>query len=486
MNKRFLIYSCLIALLPAFSCNKVLEVKTVSDITNASYWKSPGDVTGYLTGIYALLRGTVNDKNYFNTTYYMEDRSDAFIAGLEGGMSTAWQQNLNSANAPNWLNYYNIIYHCNLLLKNAPGINFPNSTDRDRAMAETYFIRAYTYFWLVRTWSDVPLMLEPVASSNQQQPSRAAATDIMAQLLKDIDAAIALFPEGAFVNKSRASKPAAFTLKADALLWKAKVLKGNDADLQDALTALQQVESTAGLTLLDNFASIFATNNKANAEIIFSVYFKKDERSDMYGSQLKPRDIFVQDAINKNDIAAAKNGARSQYMPSPKFESMFTDAADKRKNASFIKAIGPNNKLIGVFDNKFRGTKDTDWFYDADIVIYRFAEIFLLKAEVLAALGRVSDAVTALNRTRTRAGIGNYAGPMDKTSVEKEILNERFRELWLEQKRWPDLLRFHYAGTINVYTEVPNLNGKNVPLYFPIPKAQIDLNPNLKQTAGYQ
>ena len=53
-------------------------------------------------------------------------------------------------------------------------------------------------------------------------------------------------------------------------------------------------------------------------------------------------------------------------------------------------------------------------------------------------------------------------------------------------QRWPDLLRFHAAGTINVYNEVPNLNGKNVPLYFPIPKTQIDLNPNLVQTDGYQ
>ena len=486
MNKRFLLYTFTSCLLLGSACNKVLDVKTVSDITNSSYWKSPGDVTGYLTGIYALMRGGNGDKNYFNTTYYMEDRSDAFIAGLEGGMSPAWQQNLNSANAPNWLNFYNIVYHCNLLLKNGGAIAFPNQTDKDRVMAETLFLRAYTYFWLIRAWGDVPLILEPVESSNQAEPVRTPAAEVMKQIIEDVDAAIALFPEAGFVNKSRASKPAAYTLKADALLWKAKVLKGSNADLEAALSALQQVEATAGLSLVDNFAQVFATNNRNNAEIIFSLHFKKDERSDMYGSQLKPRDIFVQDAQNKNDIAAAKNGARSQYMPSPKLEAVFSNPADKRKDASYIKAIGSNNQVIGVFDNKFRGTKDTDWFYDSDIIVYRFAEIFLMKAEALAALNRVPDAIIALNKTRTRAGIGAYSGATDKTTVEKEILNERFRELWLEQKRWPDLLRFNAAGTINVYNEVPNLNGKNVPLYFPIPKAQIDLNPNLVQTNGYQ
>lgn len=55
----------------------------------------------------------------------------------------------------------------------------------------------------------------------------------------------------------------------------------------------------------------------------------------------------------------------------------------------------------------------------------------------------------------------------------------------MELKRWPDLVRFHFGGTIDVYNEVPNLLGKNVPLFSPIPNTQIFLNPNLVQTDGY-
>jgi hypothetical protein len=480
MKKSF-IYICLGSLLLTAACDKVLDVDPVSDITNEGYWKSSGDVTGYLTGIYAQMREAFND------TYYLEDRGDAFVAGLEGGMSNAWQQNLNDANAPSWKAFYNLVHHCNLLLKYTPGISFPVQADKDRALAEAYFIRAYTYFWLIRSWGDVPLVLEPTENgSNPPQPSRAPMADVMRQILQDVDAALALFPESGFINKSRASKPACYTLKADALLWKAKVLKGGNQDLEAALAALLEVEKTSGLTLLDNFSQVFATINRNNNEVILSIHFQKDEKNGMYAKQLKPRDIFVQNAVNKNDIAYAKNGARSQYMPSSRIEALFDENPDdKRKNASIIKAIDPAGNIIGAFDNKYRGTRDGEWYYDSDIILYRLGEVFLLEAETLAALNRPGEAVAALNKVRMRAGTGGYEGATDKTSVEKEILNERFRELWLEQKRWPDLLRFHFSGVIDVYSEVPNLKGKRTPLYFPIPKSQIDLNPHLQQTQGY-
>jgi hypothetical protein len=294
-----------------------------------------------------------------------------------------------------------------------------------------------------------------------------------------------LFPESGFVNKSRASKPAAYALKADALLWKYKVLQGSDADLEGVLDAVNK--ATPGLDLEANFADIFATDKKKGKEIVFSLPFIRDEKSDHYSSRLKPRDIFVTGATNKTDVPYAKNGARSVYAPSPKLEAAFNvNASDKRKNVSIIKALGPGGTVIGVFDNKMRGTSYTDdRFFENDLVIYRFAELILFKAEALAALKRPLDAITELNKVRVRAGTGNYSGATDQTSVEKEILSERFRELYLELKRWPDLVRFHYGGTIDAHSEVPNMTA-TIPLFFPIPKAQIDINPNLLQTDGYQ
>jgi hypothetical protein len=479
MRKHFFIYtfitiSCLLA---SAGCKKVLDAPPVSSITNASYWKTEGDVTGYVTGIYADLR------NLLNTTLYFEDRSDVFVPGLEGSVTTAWAQNLTPSNAPNWINFYNLIHHCNLVLQHAPAIN-ANSPNIKRSMAQAHFIRAYIYFSLIRIWGDVPIVLQPTESAERELPSRAPASEVMTQILADIEAAIGLFPENGFQNKNKASKPAAYALKADALLWKNKVLNGTQADLEGVITAADQALAS-GVTLLQDFSKIHATDNRKNAEIIFSLYFFRDEKSDNYGSRLKPRDIFVASATNVALLPFAKNGARSVYAPSPQIMSLFA-ANDVRKSNSFITAVDATNKVMGVFDNKFRGTLyPDDRYFDNEIVVYRAAEMILFKAEALAALNRLAEAKTELEKVRLRAGTGMYTGPMDKVSFEKELFNERGREFWMEQKRWPDILRFHSGGTINAYEVVPNLVGKNVPLFSPIPDTQIFLNPNLEQTQGF-
>ena len=86
---------------------------------------------------------------------------------------------------------------------------------------------------------------------------------------------------------------------------------------------------------------------------------------------------------------------------------------------------------------------------------------------------------------RARAATGVYAGATDKPTVEMEMLNERGRELFFENKRWYDLVRFHTAGTINVYTYVPNLVGKTTPLYWPLNTTVLANNSKLTQTQGY-
>lgn len=467
-------------LLVMAGCKKMLDVDTISSIDSSSYWKAEGDVEAYITGIYSDFRGIMN------STYHFEDRGDAFIAGLEGSVSPAWEQNLNAQNAPNWINYYNLIYHCNLLLKNAPNIPFAQEARRNRLMAEAQTIRAYVYFLLMKSWNNVPIVLDAIESDSYDMPSRQPATEVTVQILSDLNSAISLFPDDGFVNKNRASKPLANSIKADVLLWKYKVLQGSTEDLQEALTA---VEHPIGRTsLVQPFADIFSTSNKLNAEIVMALRFMRDEKSDHYGSRMKPRDIFVATATNKDDLPFAINGARSVYSPSPKIEAAFNEnPTDTRRAASVIRALNTNGSTMGVFDNKFRGTQfPDDRFFDNDIILYRLGGLLLMKAEILAALDRPLEAIAELDKVRNRAGIGDYTGGTGKETVEREILKERFRELYFEFTRWHDLVRFHYAGTINIYQEVPNLASGNAPLFFPIPQAQIDINNNLAQTEGYE
>ncbi|TJZ59914.1 RagB/SusD family nutrient uptake outer membrane protein [Sphingobacterium olei] len=479
----------LLFLLPATvlsGCDGILDVEQESSIIGSGFWNTPDDVNAYLTGIYNTFRsgdGT-GAGGVMNTTFWLEDRGDSFEQGLESGVTNAWQQNLNNANAPNWLSIYELIQQCNMLLKYAPTITYVNTEDQDRAIAETLFIRSYMYFLLLRTYGDVPLELEPTESDDKPPLARAPANEVMAQVLADVEEALNRFPEG-LSNKTRVSKPAAHALKAEALVWKNKVLSGSTTDLENALVSIDA--ALQHVSLVADYKMIFATDNKRNSEILLSLHFQRDEKSDHYGSRLKPRNIFVQNAVNADLIPYALGGARSVYAPSQKLiEQLNEFPTDSRRDASIITAVNTNGSVIGVFDNKFRGTAySDDRHYDNDLIIYRWGGLQLTKAEILAALNRTQEAITALDLVRSRAKINGYGGSTTKANVERAILDEAFKELWFEQKRWPDLVRFHFGGTIDIYEEVPNLRDKTLPLFFPIPQIQIDLNPLLKQTEGY-
>ncbi|MGO3653617.1 MAG: hypothetical protein ACTJFN_04540, partial [Sphingobacterium sp.] len=87
MKSLIKLYLVIASMLLFSSCEKLLDLENVSDITNEDYWETQGDLESYLFGIYA------NYRNLNNTSSYFEDRGDSFIPGMEGGPSNAWNQN---------------------------------------------------------------------------------------------------------------------------------------------------------------------------------------------------------------------------------------------------------------------------------------------------------------------------------------------------------------------------------------------------------
>lgn len=467
------------------ACESQLEIDPISDISNANYWKDQSDVEGYLTGTYANFRSLID------RVTYGEDRGDALQPGSRGGVSRAHTQRLDDDNGYDWKVIFTNLHHVNLILKHAPGIGFGDQNLKNRILAQAYTMRAHDNMLLLQMWGDAPIALEPTESYDKgNKLSRSPKADVMAQILSDLDMALELFPEKGIVSKYRISRPSALMLKAEALAWNYTVLhSGDQQNLTDAIAALDEVER-CGVTLMENYAEVFDVDHRMNSEIILAMYVRFGEYDNMYAFNFTESAVQGQvgSAVNKDQIPYSNgNIAAPYYAPSAKLKSSFT-SADKRKNVCFIEGVNASGKVLFTCQNKFRGTPYTkDRYYDNDIVVYRLADAHLLKAELLCYLGgnNVAAAVDLMNKTRRRAGIGDYKGATDQASVQRAILDERFLELCFELKRWPDLMRAHAAKTINIYDEVPNLNGKSTPLYFPITPNMRDYNENLTQTEGY-
>jgi len=143
-------------------------------------------------------------------------------------------------------------------------------------------------------------------------------------------------------------------------------------------------------------------------------------------------------------------------------------------------------RLAGARSNKYAPQPGTNGMQSNSGVVYRLGEAYLIKAEAELRLGDASDALIAVNAIRARAEVPAW-GLSDLTLPN--LLAERGREMAWENVRRDDLIRFEVAD------KVPYFTGARVPgksqdpdqhtFLFPIPQAQMNTNPNLKQNTGY-
>jgi hypothetical protein len=482
-------------IIPAFllfmaaGCKKILEVKQQSSITEEIYFKNEGDFEPYVTGIYTFMRSLAN-----NITYGTE-RSEELVAASNSRFGVAWSQIITpSSGAVNYNEWYRGIGHCNLLLARIADFQFSSPDVKKRIVAETFCLRAYLYFHLTRVIGDAPLMLEAVTDENVKLLARSPAADVMKQIQSDLDTAIASFRSlsnfsvRTYPSKYRFSYGSAQALKADAKLWSAKVLGGGNADFTDAITAITEVEAS-GVILNTDFKNVTGIRAATNPEIILGAFYQRDETSvgANYALNALPFLSIVQGALNLDSLPYAQTSANGQgaYQISPKSRALFTSSTDKRIPFTWVTERQSTGAKI-AWITKYLGTKyPDDRISDNDLIIYRLADLLLMKAEAYAGLNNTALAIDYLNKVRVRAGTGNYTGATTKAEVEKEILDERGRELFFENKRWFDLVRFHKGGTINVYTYVPNLVGKTTPLFWPLNTTVLAGNNKITQTQGY-
>ncbi|WP_298716584.1 RagB/SusD family nutrient uptake outer membrane protein [Chitinophaga sp.] len=471
-------------------CDAILEVEPQSNITDEVYFRNESDFEPNVVGIYTVVRSLAN-----NVTYGTE-RGEELVSANNSRFTVAWSHTLSpTSGALNYAEWYRGIGHCNLILEKIQAFPFASNPDLKKTIqAEAHAMRAWFYFHLTRVIGDAAIMLQAVVDDNVPELPRSPATAVMTQILADIDAASQLytsmnsFSKTSYPSRYRFSYGAVMAMKADALMWQAKVLGGGNASLEAALDAIAEVEAT-GLRLNPIFEDVTKKRAKDNPEVIMAAFYHRDEMpGGNYGKNALPYESILGGVINIDSIPWVYQSGNGQgaYQISPLSRSLFTNTADVRIRCTWVTEIHADGPKVSWI-RKMPGTKyPDDRISDNDVIIYRLADILLLKAEAHAALNQGSLAKAALDQVRLRAGTGEYTGALDKSSLEREILNERGRELYFENKRWWDLVRFHKGGTLDIYQYIPNLIGKTTPLFWPLNTTVLANNPKIDQTEGYK
>jgi hypothetical protein len=148
--------------------------------------------------------------------------------------------------------------------------------------------------------------------------------------------------------------------------------------------------------------------------------------------------------------------------------------------------LGPYPTVMGskyICKKWLYGRSDERESSPVNEVVWRYAEILLIKAEALNELGRTAEAYDPINQVRVRAGIDPLTVGLSQEEFRDAVYEERKFELAYEKKRWFDASRTgRLVEWVLADRSVPVQTYHNI---LPLPTEIVDLNPNLNQNFGY-
>lgn len=482
-----------ILLLLAASCEGFLNESPQSDLTRSytatselkSAYASVAEAEAELNGAYALFKADIYEADIFFVGDVMS--GNCYIGG-DGVPEEQFEKMAltatNSQIALMWSQYYAALGSATNVIENVRIMDDSDisAQDRDRISAEAKFIRAWILFDIVRLWGGAPMPLELIPSITTENldrwypvmyPARTPEEDIYAQILSDLDEVVIENLESRSSGAFRASRGAAWGLKALVL---ATMGEKSGRDYSEVVRLCDCVISE-GYSLVDDFDFLWTLPGKFSSESIFELYFSDAAEQHNWAYW-----IFLTDISGEVSVSW-----RRYCTPTHDLIAKFDRENDVRYRSSIFWTRVPYDTYYpaGNYPLAYKIRRK-----ESDIILLRLADVMLLKAEALVELGNAGDAIAIVNEIRTRAKVSTLDENMDVASARLAVENERQLELLLEGKRWFDLIRngrmeevMHQARDRN-----GNLRFSNIPAWrrkLPIPQGQIDINERLTQNEGY-
>ena len=461
------------------SCTDFLEIKQMNEIILEDFWNEKTDVENVVTGCYAeMLENGIRER----MMVWGEGRSDNVAGGRDItnqlNLYNVLRENITAMNTyTKWESFYTVINYCNTVLKYAPMLNTadPSFTQADlkATVAEMTALRSLCYFYLIRTFRDVPFSREAFIDDDQRMDLPATPFyDVLDSLIYDLESvksdAVTRYPLTEPRDQTgRITRDAIYAMVCEMYLWRQNYdncIRYAEMLIESRKEYFKEKVSTAGFTISANEAEqmlertngypleclhLNGTNygsvyrnifvDGGSFETIFELVYSDNPSSsgqkanslisDLYGNSRNKMGSWVAPTFVVED--AVKTEARTVFEDVNK-------AYDARLYTTFSSSSGYITKYATreqdvdasaskVSDNESNTDKRRTYFGDGENgskwVIYRLPDIMLLEAEALCQqmTEGTDSAAVSMNREKLDKAF-QLVNAVNKRSICKNIL----------------------------------------------------------------
>ncbi|MEI6946361.1 RagB/SusD family nutrient uptake outer membrane protein [Paraflavisolibacter sp. H34] len=506
MTPAYKTLNLLLALLLALSsCTKKLNEEYFGVLVPEHYYRTEEEALSSVAGVYQRMAAVVNYEAAWRAS---ELGTDEYIIAArtnggwyDGGIYLEYLRHQvssdNSMNNDAWNTVFGVIGAANAVLHHLEAS--PRRDAFTPFFAELKALRAWAYFYALDYWGNVPLVTAARVNA-AQPPKNATRAEVFRFVETEMLAAAAALPSVTTVNRTayypRLTREALYTALAT-LYLNGQVYTGT-AYWTNALEMANKVIDSKAYILEPNFSASFTGDNHLSKELIASFSIDPAQNAGannyvrgalhpLHVASFTPKLPFVPaNGYNTYEEALARyesQDVRRQYIWwGPQYDA--AGAPLRYANGQQLVLVPIKDPTKAEDNEGYRVVKylpDGKWTgRDAnnDIVLVRYADVLLVKAEALLRAGKPTEALAPLNEVRRRSN-ASALGALTLQTIE----DERGRELLWEGHRRRDMIRFgdYFTGTWKFHTSpTPAFRG-----LYPIPSQQLIANRNLRQNEGY-
>ncbi|MEX2233056.1 MAG: RagB/SusD family nutrient uptake outer membrane protein [Cyclobacteriaceae bacterium] len=490
---------CGVLLLGA-GCSDFLKEEDPSNLTPESFYTTAKHADAAIAAAYADSRFIGGSAGIFSSNWQL-------LEAPTGTTTTETAQNSDLNNLysltydPNtghiqnwWRGVYRVVANANLVLANVPKITM-DEAHKNKVLGEARFLRAWAYFYAVRIWGDIPLILLPQnAASPDFYPIRAPQETVYNQIVEDLT--IAENAGLTWTDKSgRVSQSAVISLLSKVYLTMAgfPLNKGASHYTLAAAKAKEVIDNAGTINLFATYGEVHDQRLKNTVEDIFSIQYNADVEGNPMTNMFpnfKPvtyrgpsgtgSTIPTQQFYNSYEPGDLRTVDRLGWF----YTTYFTNG----NGASFALGAPYIFKHFNVIANGTSGVAGTARD-NLNVPIIRYAEVLLIYAEAQNEIGLNQQAYDSFKRIRDRAQLTTAAiGTFTQATFREAVWRERWHELCFEGITWFDMVRLRkvYNQTTNGFDDFVGhvlLNSNQAlqakHLLFPLTRQEMVNNPNL-------